>query len=48
MVIGYIITSSLFWEAGFLRSQISQQVVTHPFAEVMDTTAQRPQLRNLG
>jgi len=36
------------FEAGFLRSQISQQVAKHPFAEAMDATVQRPQLRNLG
>ena len=35
-------------EAGFLISQISQQVIKFPLAEAMNATVQRPQLRNLG
>jgi len=36
------------FEAGFLISQISQQVAQNPLAAGMDATAQRPQLRNPG
>jgi len=36
------------FEAGFPISQISRQVAEYPLAEVMEATAQRPQLRNLG